>query len=591
VLMNVGAPINYPYQDAGLPVEQRVEDLLGRMTVEQKSGILFQTMAWVGDPEVGFEMFGLPSLSSMIVDRHMNHLCVIGAASDGREFAAWHNAVQRIATERPLGIPVSFSSDPRHAFTDNPLTAALAGPFSQWPEPLGLAAIGSTESVAEFADIARQEYLAVGIRVALHPQIDLATEPRWARISGTFGEDVEVTSRLGVAYIRGFQGASLGPQSVATMAKHFPGGGPQKDGEDPHFDYGREQVYPGDEFPLHLKPFIEALAAGTSQIMPYYGMPVGTEYEEVGFAFNHSVIAGLLRGQLGFDGIVCTDWAVLTNLTFFGEVFPARAWGVEDLSLEARIVKVLDAGVDQIGGEHCAEALVRLVHDGRVGESRIDESVRRVLREKFVLGLFDAPFVDEARAGDVVGCAEFRRAGLRAQQASVTVLTNGETSRPMLPLGKGLAVYAEGVDGDLLGEVATVVDDPHHADLALLRVKAPYEVRECGFERLFHAGSLEFPASEMERLIGVCRTVPTVIDITLDRPAVLGALPDEAAAVVATYGCCDQALLNVLFGKAQPGGRLPFDVPSSMAAVVASREDVPFDTAEPRFRCGHGLRY
>lgn len=132
-----------------------------------------------------------------------------------------------------------------------------------------------------YADIARQEYCAVGLRGALHPQVDLATKPRWAWIGMTFGEDVDLTSRVVTAYVEGFQGDELGSSSVATMTKHFPGGGPQLDGEDPHLDYGREQVYPAGTQEYHLAPFRAAVAAGTSQMMPYYGMPVGTEWEEV----------------------------------------------------------------------------------------------------------------------------------------------------------------------------------------------------------------------------------------------------------------------------------------------------------------------
>jgi beta-glucosidase len=584
-----GSAIRFPYQDPGLAIEQRVEDILPRLTLLDKAGLMFHTMAVPTDPEI--QLFGAPSVASMINDRHMNHFNVLGAMADGRSFAQWHNAVQRLAAERPLGIPVTFSSDPRHGFTDNPLTAALAGPFSQWPEAIGLAAIGSPELVEEFANAARQEYLAVGIRVALHPQVDLATEPRWARISGTFGEDAALTSLLVAAYIRGFQGATLGPGSVATMTKHFPGGGPQKDGEDPHFDYGREQVYPGHQFELHLAPFKAAIAARGSQMMPYYGMPVGTQYEEVGFAFNQAVITGLLRERFGFDGIVCTDWGLLSDFEFFGEPTPARAWGVEHLSREERVLKLLDAGVDQFGGDFCSDAIVDAVRSGQITESRLNDSVRRLLREKFILGLFDLRFVDEDRAEAVLGNAEFRQAGLRAQSASVTVLVNAPDNGPTLPLSAGLAVYAEGIDLDTLAGYASVVADLKEADVAILRVKAPYEVREIGFERLFHAGSLEFSEAEMSGMIQTCRAVPTVIDIHMDRPAVLGQLPQEAAVLVATYGCCDRALLNVLFGRSQPLGRLPFDLPSSMSAVVASREDVPFDTAAPLFRFGHGLRY
>ena len=206
-------------------------------------------------------LFGQRSLRSLI-DRGVSHFNILGSLPDGRSFAQWHNSVQRAALERPLGIPVTFSTDPRHHFGDNPMTQMMAGPFSQWPETLGLAAIGSAERVAEFADIVRREYVAAGIRVALHPQLDLATEPRWARINTTFGEDAELASRLGVAYVLGLQGDRIGAESVATMIKHFPGGGPQKDGNDPHFAWGREQVYPGGNSEYHLRPFRAALAAG-----------------------------------------------------------------------------------------------------------------------------------------------------------------------------------------------------------------------------------------------------------------------------------------------------------------------------------------
>jgi beta-glucosidase len=577
-----------PYRDAGISVEQRVEDLVQRLTLEDKVGLMFHTMAVPVDPDA--EVFGRQSVRSLITNHSMNHFNVLGAAPDVRAFAEWHNAVQQIAADRPLGIPVTFSSDPRHGFTDNPLTAALAGPFSQWPDPIGLAAIGSSELVETFANIARQEYLSVGIRVALHPQVDLATEPRWCRIHGTFGENVEVSEQLVGAYIRGFQGTEVGPQSVSCMTKHFPGGGPQKDGEDPHFSYGREQVYPGQQFELHLRPFEAAIAAGGSQMMPYYGIPVGLNYEEVGFAFNKSVITELLRNRLQFDGIVCTDWGLLTNFEFFGEPVAARAWGVEHLSRDERVIKALDAGVDQFGGETCTEQIIELVRAGRVSEVRLDVSVRRLLREKFVLGLFDTPHVDVDRAETILGKAEFRRAGLQAQSQSVTVLTNENRASSTLPLGPNLAIYAESIDRDTLGEYATVVDSVSDADFAILRVRAPYEVRDGGFERLFHAGSLEFSDTDMLRLVEVCRAVPTVIDVHLDRPAVLGELSSASVAIVATYGCCDRALFDVLFGRVQPLGRLPFDLPVSMEAVVESREDVPFDTVAPLFRCGHGLR-
>jgi beta-glucosidase len=582
-----------PYQDPALSIEQRIDDLLSRLEVADKVGLLFHTMATVSDPYESNTAFGLPSLKSMIAHRRMNHFNLLGSASTGRAFAAWHNAAQRLALESsPFGIPISFSTDPRHSFTDNPGTAMLAGPFSQWPEPLGLAAIRLEDLVRSFADIARQEYIAVGLRVALHPQIDLATEPRWSRANGTFGEDADLTSRLVVAYIEGFQGTELGDSSVSTMTKHFPGGGPQKDGEDPHFPYGREQVYPGGQFEHHLKPFEAALGAGGSQIMPYYGMPVGTQYEEVGFGFNKSVITGLLRERYKFDGIVCTDWGLLTDVEMMGAPLPARAWGVEELSREERILKVLDAGVDQFGGELCTEVLLEMVRAGNVSEKRLDISVRRILREKFRLGLFENPFVDEDTAERIAGSEGFREAGLAAQRASLTLLTNQVTAGvPTLPLAKGIRVYAEGIAPEVVAKFGTVADAPEHADIAILRIKAPWEQRSAGFESFFHAGSLAFSQDELDRISSIGRQVSTVVDIYLDRPAIVTELSESTSALIANYGCSDTALLTVLFGDDEPQGALPFDLPRSMAAVEVSQEDVPFDTEDPVFRFGHGLRY
>lgn len=574
-----------PWLDASLPVDERVRLLLDAMTIEEKAGLFFHTMIGIGDPEQKNEIFGTPSAREFLDEKRMNHFNLLGAAPTGREIAAWHNEVQRMAASTRLGIPVTLSTDPRHSFSENPGASILAGPFSQWPETLGLAATRDEELVERFADVARQEYTAVGLRVALHPQVDLATEPRWARQTATFGEDAELSGRLGAAYIRGFQGAAFGPGSVATMTKHFPGGGPQKDGEDPHFAYGREQVYPGGEFELHLKPFEDALAAGTRQMMPYYGMPVGTEYEEVGFGFNKSVITGLLRERYGFDGIVCTDWGLINDSEIFGQPFPARAWGVEHLTPKERMKKVLDAGADQFGGEACPEMLVELVAEGEVTEERLDVSARRILREKFELGLFENPFVDEDAADEIVGRADFRAAGEAAQRASITVLTNDGS----LPFSRGLKLYVEGIDAEAAAAYGKVVSSPAEADLAVIRLQAPFEERATAFENFFHAGSLDFAAEVLDYVREVAAQVPTVVDVLADRPPILTPVVDAAAAVTVNWGASGAALLDVLSGASPARGALPFDLPRSMAAVEASRPDVPFDTADPLFRFGHGL--
>jgi beta-glucosidase len=578
------------YKNPKLSVDQRVDDLLGRMSLAEKAGMLFQTMIVIGSGDLSepSSTFGIESAEHMINTQALSHFNLVRTAEDARALAEWHNRLQSLAANTRLGIPITLSTDPRHHFTENTGTAATAGAFSQWPETLGFAAIGSAELVQHFADIARQEYLAVGLRLALHPQIDLATESRWSRISGGFGEDADLTGTLVQAYIRGFQGAQLGSESVSTMTKHFPGGGPQQDGEDPHFAYGREQVYPGNNFGYHLKPFRAAIAAGAAQIMPYYGMPVDTQYEAVAFGYNKGIITGLLRGELGFDGIVCTDWGLVTDAIILGQPMPARAWGVEHLDELSRVEMILTAGCDQFGGEARPELVVQLVEQGRISQERIDLSVRRLLREKFILGLFDNPYVDPDHAAVTVGKAEFVTAGEDAQRRAYTLLTNRDQ---ILPLDGPCRLYVEGVSAEVASQYGEVVGDPADADVALLRLKAPYEPRPGGFEAMFHAGSLEFPAAERDHHAAVCSAVPTIVDVYLDRPAVLAHLADEAAALLGSYGSSDKAFLDLVFGAAQPEGSLPFDLPRSMAAVEASRSDVPFDTADPIFRFGHWMRY
>ncbi|MFJ1835232.1 glycoside hydrolase family 3 protein [Streptomyces sp. NPDC088175] len=569
-----------PYEDPRLPVDDRVEDLLGRMTLEEKAGQMCHGRMAAGDNSF------MPSGAGLIAERHITHFAMIQVPSAGT-MAAWNNHVQDLAAATRLGIPVTLSSDPRHGFTANPMTAHTDGGFSPGPEPIGLAATDDPALVEEFAAAAARELRSVGIRVAIHPMADLATEPRWARISGTFGEDADRAARMLGAYIRGMQGDILGPDSVACMTKHFPGHGPQAGGEDAHFAYGKHQAFPGGNLEYHLRPWEAAFAAGTAQVMPCYSIPTGSGLPEVAANFNREVITGLLRGRYGFDGVVCTDFNSLTGMELPGVVqLPPRNWGVEHLSLAEQVLMQLDAGVDQLGGETRPDWIVDAVRSGAVGEGRIDTSVRRILRDKFRLGLFDDPYVDTDAASALVGAAETRLLGRRVQLRSLVQLTGrAETLRtlPEVP-----ALYVENIAPETAARYGHLVDRPEEADLAVLRLTAPYEKREGFLEQHFHAGSLDFPAAELARLRALCASVPTIIDVRLDRPAVLTGLDTAAALLLGSFGAADDIVLDVAFGRAVAEGTLPFDLPSSMRAVEDSREDVPFDTAEPLFRCGHG---
>ncbi len=580
-----------PYEDPTLPVGERVEDLLSQMTLEEKAGLMFHPPILMNSDGTLIEDDGdffRGNTEERVAGRHLNHFNIY-YAPEPRLHAEWQNRLQRLAESTRLGIPVTISSDPRHTVAENIGASWSAGGFSHWPEPIGFGALRDEETMREFGDIGRREYRAVGIHVALHPMADLATEPRWARIMHTFGEDADLAARLVAAYVRGFQGDQLGPYSVACMTKHFPGGGPQADGEDPHFHYGKDQVYPGGRFDYHLRVFDAAFEAGTAQIMPYYGRPIGTELEEVGFGYNRGVVTGILRERYGFDGVVCTDWGLITDAPMpDGSVFGAKCWGVEDLSPEDRLVKIIDAGCDQLGGEALPELLVELVRAGRVTESRIDESARRLLRDKFRLGLFDDPYVDPDEAERICGCAEFRAAGDRTQRRSAVLVTNDGT----LPLAGRPRLYLDGVSVEAAAPYGDVAERPEDADVAVVRRNAPYEPRTATFiENVFHAGDLDFKEPELGRLLTLARTVPTVLVLHLERPAVIPELVEACAAVVAVFGSSDEAVLDVLFGRAAPEGRLPFELPSSMDAVREQMPDVPGDSRDPLFSFGHGLTY
>ncbi|HVZ57612.1 MAG TPA: glycoside hydrolase family 3 N-terminal domain-containing protein [Chitinophagaceae bacterium] len=584
------------YEDVRQPVEARVTDLLRQMTLEEKAGLMFINGARVNEdgsiedkPGTGMFAFA-PNALKLMREKKMNHFN-LWAVPTVQALAHWYNAMQRYAEDSTrLGIPITIASDPRNHFS-NQIFAMAANSFTQWCEPIGLAAIGDEDFTRQFADISRQEYLAVGIREALHPQVDLATEPRWPRISGTFGEDAQLSARMAKAYILGYQGEKLGPASVATMTKHFTGGGPQKEGLDPHFPFQKGQVYPGHNFNYHLIPFEAAFAAHTAAIMPYYGVPMDQTSENVGFSFNKDIITGLLRNKYHYDGVVCTDWGLITDTHLGPVVWPARAWGVEKLSEEDRVSKVLDAGVDQFGGESCPEYVVKLVREGRITEARIDESVRRLLRQKFELGLFDNPYIDEARTREVFSNPAFRQAAELSQRRAMTLLKNENRVLPLQP-GK-LKIYVRNVDPGVAARYGTVVDKPEQADLAILRLNTPWVPVESSIAmaRMFHHGDLDFKGAQKDSILQLLRTVPTIVDIYLDRPAVIPEISAGARGLLADFGASDEAVLDVIFGRYKPGGHLPFELPSSMEAVRNQKEDVPYDSKDPLYRFGFGLSY
>jgi len=585
------------YEDINQPIEARINDLLAQMTLEEKAGMMFINGAPVNEDASLEKKEGakgpaalMPSAIDNISHLKMSHFNLWGIPANPEILAKWYNNLQQYAEQTRLGIPITIASDPRNHFSNSIFSMEAQG-FSQFCETLGFAAIGDTALVKEFANIVRQEYLAVGIREALHPQIDLATEPRWARISGTFGEDALLTAKLAKAYIEGMQGEVLNEESIACMAKHFPGGGPQKDGLDPHFEFQKGQVYPGGNFDYHLIPFEAAFEAHTAAIMPYYGVPKGQTDEDVAMAYNKMIITGLLRGHYKYNGVVCTDWGLVTDLPLGpGIVWHARAWGAEHLSEAERVLKIIEAGCDQFGGENRPELVVQLVKEGKLSEERIDISVKRLLRQKFQLGLFDNPFVDENKVGEVFGNEKSRKLGERSQQQAMTLLKN---EGGLLPLEKNkLKIYIENIDSSIVASYATIVETPREADLAIIRVNTPWYPVETNnpFAKGFHHGDLDFKGKEKDKIINLLNTVPTIVDIYLDRPAVIPEIAGKAKVLIADFGASDKSVCEVLFGNVEPKGKLPFELPSSMDAVRNQKADVPYDSEEPLFKFGFGIK-
>ena len=579
------------YEDYRVATTDRVEDLLKQMTLEEKVGQMFHPPVLI-EPDPLFRVFleamnAGTSIEELITRKSLTHFNFYGGASP-ENIAKRLNELQRIAERTRLGIPLSISSDPVHEVPRGGGIASftLSG-VSKWPSQLGFAAGRDASMLEAFGKIAAAEYRAMGFTTALHPMSDMATEPRWARNFGTFGSNADLSAEMTVAYMKGFQGDDLNERSVMTMVKHFPGGGPQLDGLDPHLKSGESQVYPGENFEYHLAPFIAAIDNDMRVVMPYYGIPTAQTDEDVAMAYNRYILTDLLRDELGFEGVICTDWGVVTG----------RIWGVEALTIEERYLKSVEAGVDQYGGESTPEYIVDLVKSGAISEARIDKSVRRILKNKFDLGLFEAPFVDEAAVSERVNLPEYAALGMQAQRNAVVLLDNEKAD---LPLAAQTRIFVDGLDPDVVANYGSVVDSPEKADVVLLFLNTVFNGNQPAgtdstFDQMmatrFPDTNLAFSDEILAKATSYSNVSQLVTLVDLNRPAILTELKGISDALLGTFGVSDEAMLDVVFGRHNPVGKLPFELPSSMAEVEAQLEDVPDDTANPLFPYDWGLSY
>jgi beta-glucosidase len=267
---------------------------------------------------------------------------------------------------------------------------------------------------------------------------------------------------------------------------------------------------------------------------------------------------------------------------------------MEKATEEERMIKVINAGVDQFGGESVPEMLIKLVREGKVSEARIDTSVRRLLRVKFRLGLFENPFIDVSNAAKIIGNPEFKAAGELAQRKSIVLLKNEVTENTtILPLKRGIKIFIKNIDPEKAGKYGTVVTKPEDADIAIIRLSTPSEhLKGSGLLGiLMKGGDLDFKGKELDEILSLLNSVPTIVDIYLDRPAVIPEIAAAAKGLIADFGANDEAVLDVMFGSFNPQGKLPVEMPSSMEAVRNQSEDVPYDSGSPLFSYGSGLHY
>jgi beta-glucosidase len=319
--------------------------------------------------------------------------------------------------------------------------------------------------------------------------------------------------------------------------------------------------------------------------MPYYGITVNQTSENVAIGFNKDLLTTLLRDELGYNGVICSDWGIISG----------RHWGVGDLTIEERYVKAIDAGIDQFGGEKDTIVVLELIKNELIPLSRIDASVKRILKNKFDLGLFDNPYVEIDQVKNRVNTKRNIRLGREAQKQSMVLLKNDS----VLPLDKNINIFVDGFNDKSLvhGNSVNNIED---ADVIVSYVHTVFNGNQpSGIDRLvdnvlssiFPNQDLNFSAEILEKLEEFSSIKPLVVIVDLNRPAILDSINQMSSALVGTFGVDEDLIFETLFGKSKPSGKLPFEIPSSMKEVNEQLEDVPDDTMNPTFRFGFGLTY
>ena len=416
-----------PYLDPERDVEARLKDLLGRMTLEDKLAQL--GCIWSGDL-VGKEGFDEARAADLLANG-IGQITRISANTglEPRQSARFANAIQRVLLERTrLGIPAIVHEEALAGF--------CARGATQYPQAIGLAATWSPEGVRAMAGAIRLEMRAVGARQALGPTLDIARDPRWGRLEETYGEDPYLAGRLAVAYVRGMQTSNIAEGVIAT-GKHFLGHGLPEGG------LNRAPVHVG---PRELREvFAEPFSAAIREANLRSVMSAHSSVDGMACTGSPEIIEDLLRGELSFEGMVVSDYSAVEELVTHHRV--ARDKG-------AAAVQALSAGVDvELPTLDCFGApLAALIAAGKADEGLVDRAVRRVLKAKLELGLFESPYVDEEAATAAFDAPAHRALAARLAEQSLVLLKNDG----VLPLRPGCRMALIGPTADdarlLLGD-------------------------------------------------------------------------------------------------------------------------------------------
>ena len=559
------------YEDWRKPVEERVSDLLSQMSATDKAAqMLHMTLvtlkeSWFTDLGVGFVL-------------------AYTYLSNGAEDAALKtNEVQSLSEASAFGIPVIFSMD-------SVIGASWVQGATIIPDQITLAATGNVELVKQLNDMQREEMLALGVRMSLSPVADIATDPRWGRAQECFGEDVEVATAMTVAAIEGLQkGNTLTAESVMTCVKHFPGSGPQTAGVD-----GTPLVFDDESFQMHLSIFKAAIEAGAASIMPYGYSTVpylGGDAVENYAHESSTVMTELLRGELGYEGIIQTDWGL--NHT-------AAAL----------------AGADALGGAGQRESK-KLTQN--LTDEQFNERVGRLLKAKFELGLFENPYVDVAAAKEIVGSTEHYALVKQAAAEALTLvkyenvsalagqklIVAGSLAEDTAALSSGwkIAEYegkniltaitekagAENVTyiGDDLTQVAASYPEGTTAIVVVGEAAGTHEPA-------WGTSTPEFPATQTDMVKALKASGVNVVTVVLmNRAYVMSPIAENSDAILLAYrpGCTAgaEAVAEALFGEAAITGKTPFQIPATMDQVMLQREDLAKDIVDPLYDYGCGI--